>query len=153
MPALVARERERFNAYRDRTQGRNLQADLLQAEVRSRDRVVAVGPGVVAICPFASRAPLHVQLLPRAERPRFEDDGATGADTLHEVLARLAAVLGEPPRFGLWVRTAPPGATAFCWRIDLVPRSGPPGGLEAGTGVHLSALAPEEAAARLRAAD
>ena len=64
----------------------------------------------------------HVQLLPRAERARFEDDGPTGADTLHDVLRRLAAVGAARP--AIWVRTAPPGATAFCWRIDIVPRGG-----------------------------
>ncbi len=148
VPARVARERERFNAYRERTQGRNLQADLLQAEVRARVRVVSVGDGVVALCPFASEAPFHVQLLPRAERGAFEDDGPAGADTLHEVLARLGAVEAGPPR--LWVRTAPPGATTFCWRVDIVPGTCPADGLEAGAGVHLSALAPEEAAGRLR---
>ena len=57
VPARVARERERFSAYRDRTQGRNLQADLLQAEVRGRARVVSVGPAAVAVCPFAPAAP------------------------------------------------------------------------------------------------
>ena len=148
VPARVARERERFTAYRERTQGRNLQADLLQAEVRNRERVVSVGPGVVALCPFASLAPLHVQLLPRAERARFEDDGPTGADTLHDVLRRLAALGVAEPR--IWVRTAPPGATAFCWRIDIVPAAGPDDGLAAGAGVSLTALAPEDAAARLR---
>ncbi len=152
VPAQVARERERFSAYRERTQGRNLQADLLQAEVRNRTRLVAVGEGAVAICPFASRAPFHVQLLPRAERERFEDDGPTGAETLHDVLRALTSVLGAPPRFGLWVRTAPPGATAFCWRLDLVPRTERPDALEAGAGVQLTSLAPEEAAERLRGA-
>lgn len=147
VPALVARERERFNAYRERTQGRNLQADLLQAEVRHRERVVCVGPSAVALCPFAAQAPFHVQVLPRADRPRFEDDGPSGADTLHEVLARLAAVGAGPPL--LWVRTAPPGATTFGWRIELVPADGAEG-LEPGAGVHLTALAPEEAASRLR---
>lgn len=150
VPAQVARERERFSAYRERTQGRNLQADLLQAEVRDRERVVVVGPGAVAVCPFASSAPFHVQLLPRAERERFQDDGPTGADTLHDVLHALVATLAAPPRFGLWVRTAPPGATSFCWRIDLVPRVGPADSLEAGAGVRLTSLSPEDAADRLR---
>ena len=34
VPAAVARERERFTAYSDRTQGRNLLEDLVQEEVR-----------------------------------------------------------------------------------------------------------------------
>ncbi|MEA2466974.1 MAG: UDPglucose--hexose-phosphate uridylyltransferase, partial [Thermoleophilaceae bacterium] len=37
VPAVVARERERFTAYSDRTQGRNLLEDLLQEEVRRRE--------------------------------------------------------------------------------------------------------------------
>lgn len=150
VPAQVARERERFTAYRERTQGRNLQADLLQAEVRNRERVVAVGPAVVALCPFASHAPFHVQLLPRAERERFEDDGPTGADTLHEVVRAMTAL--DLPGLRVWVRTAPPGSTAFSWRIEVVPADGPAAGLEAGAGVHESSVAPERAAGELRAA-
>ena len=34
VPAAVARERERFTAYSDRTQGRNLLEDVVQEEVR-----------------------------------------------------------------------------------------------------------------------
>ena len=98
--------------------------------------MVSVGPSVVALCPFASQAPFHVQLLPRAERARFEDDGPTGADTLHDVSARGWRPWARPPP--VWVRTAPPGATAFCWRIEIVPAAGPAGGLEAGAGVHLT---------------
>ena len=55
-----------------------------------------------------------------------------------------------PPR--ILVRTAPPGATVFCWRIDVIPAGGPADGLEAGAGVHLTDLAPEQAAERLRSA-
>ena len=79
VPAAVARERERFTAYSDRTQGRNLLEDLLQEEVRRRERVVAIDDEAVAICPFASRVPFQVQIVPRRPRRRFEDDGPLGA--------------------------------------------------------------------------
>lgn len=152
VPSAVARERERFTAYRDRTQGRNLLADVLQEEVRLRERLVAVDPEAVAVCPFASRVPFHVQLLPRSAAARFEDDGPTGARLLHDVLGRLATVLGALPPFNLWIRTAPRGAEPFCWRIDLLPRLAQPAGLEMGVGVDLCAFAPERAAAELRSA-
>lgn len=152
VPSSVARERERFTAYRDRTQGRNLLADVLQEEVRRRERLVAVDPDAVAVCPFASRGPFHLQLVPRTPVARFEDDGPTGAALLHGVLGRLAAALGGLPPFNLWLRTAPRGAEAFCWRIDLLPRLVQPAGLEMGTGVQLCAFAPERAAAELRSA-
>ena len=152
VPAAVARERERFTAHSDRTQGRNLLEDLLQEEVRRRDRIVAIDSEAVAICPFAARTPYHVQLIPRSPRPRFEDDGPLGGRLLHDVLTRLGAVLGAVPPFNLWVRTAPRGADRFCWRIDLVPRLTNLAGLELGTGLNLNVVAPEHAAEQLRAA-
>jgi UDPglucose--hexose-1-phosphate uridylyltransferase len=153
VPAGVARERERFQAYWEQSQGRNLLEDVLTEEVRRRDRVVAVASEVVAICPFASATPFQVQLIPRKPIARFEDEGPLGAALLYEVLGRLAAALGGLPPLNLWVRTAPSGAESFCWRIDLLPRLGGPGGLELGTGVWLSSVPPETAAKRLREAD
>ena len=38
----VARERERFGAYATRTMGGNLLGDLVQEEVRRRERIVAI---------------------------------------------------------------------------------------------------------------
>jgi UDPglucose--hexose-1-phosphate uridylyltransferase len=152
VPVAVARERERFTAYSERTQGRNLLEDLVQEEVRRRDRLVAVDSEAVAIAPFASRVPFHVQMVPRRPAPRFEDEGPLGAALLHEVLGRLAAVVGGMPPLNMWVRTAPRGADRFTWRIDILPRLAQLAGLEVGTGVHLVVVPPERAAERLRAA-
>jgi UDPglucose--hexose-1-phosphate uridylyltransferase len=152
VPAAIARERERFTAHWERTQGRNLLEDLLQDEVRRRERIVAIDPEAVAICPFASRTPYQVQIVPRAPRARFEDDGPLAARLLHDVLGRFAGVLDAVPPFNLWVRTAPRGAEHFCWRIDLVPRLTTLAGLELGTGVNLNVVAPEAAAEQLRGA-
>ena len=153
VPAAVARERERFTAYSDRTHGRNLMEDLLQEEVRRRERVVAVDSEAVALCPFAARVPFHVQVVPRRPSARFEDDGPLGAAMLHGVLGRLAAALGGHAPLNMWVRTAPRGAERFCWRIDVLPRLAHLAGLEMGTGVHLNVLTPEGAAERLRSVD
>ena len=40
VPAAVARERERFGAYAQRTMGANLLQDLVQEEVKMRERIV-----------------------------------------------------------------------------------------------------------------
>jgi len=150
VPAAVARERERFTAYALRTQGRNLLADLLQEEVRLRERVVAIDEEAVALCPFASRVPFEVQIVPRRPRSLFEDDGALGARLLHDVLGRLERVLGAVPALNLWVRTAPAGSEYFCWWIDVLPRLTKLAGLEMGTGVNLNVMPPEKAAEQLR---
>ncbi len=152
VPAAVARERERFTAYSDRTQGRNLLEDLLQEEVRRRERIVAIDDEAVALCPFGARVPFHLQIVPRRPAARFSDDGPLGGRMLHQTLTRLGSVLGTLPPLNMWVRTAPRDAERFCWRIEILPRLSQLAGLEIGTGVHLNVLAPEDAAERLRAA-
>jgi UDPglucose--hexose-1-phosphate uridylyltransferase len=150
VPAAVARERERFTAYYERTQGRNLLGDVLQEEVRQRERIVAIDSEAVVICPFASRMPFEMMLIPRSPRGRFQDDGPLGARLLHQALQRLRAALGGLPPLNMWIRTAPSGAGEFCWHLDVLPRLAQLAGLEMGTGVSLNIVAPEQAAATLR---
>jgi UDPglucose--hexose-1-phosphate uridylyltransferase len=151
VPAAIARERERFSAYATRTMGSNLLGDLVQEEVRRRERIVAIDDEAVLMAPYASQTPFQLMLAPRRPRARFEDEGPSGAALLHDALQRLRRLLGATPPLNLWVRTAPQGAESFCWRIDIVPRLGHLAGLELGTGVHLCVLAPERAAAELKA--
>ena len=150
VPSAIARERERFGAYAVRTMGGNLLADLVQEEVRLRERVVAIDDEAVLMAPYGARLPYQLMLAPRAARARFEDEGPTGAALLHDALNRLRRHLGATPPLNLWVRTAPRGAEHFCWRIDIVPRLTHLAGLELGAGVHLNVVAPERAAAELR---
>ena len=150
MPAAVAREREHFDAYAVRTMGGNLLADLVQEEVRRRERIVAIDDEAVLMAPYASRVPFHLLLAPRRTRARFEDEGPSGAALLHDALRRLRVRLGASPPLNLWVRTAPSGAEHFCWRIEIQPRLTHLAGLELGTGVNLCIHPPELAAAELR---
>ena len=66
VPAAIARERERFGAYATRTMGGNLLADLVQEEVRMRDRIVAIDDDAVLMAPYASRAPVPADARPAA---------------------------------------------------------------------------------------
>ncbi|MGA9858844.1 MAG: DUF4921 family protein [Solirubrobacteraceae bacterium] len=150
VPAAIARERERFGAYTTRTMGGNLLGDLVQHEVRLRERIVAIDSEAVLMAPWGSQVPYQLMLVPRTPRPRFQDDGPTGAAMLHQALGRLARRLGPSPAVNLWVRTAPSGADHFCWRIDILPRLAGAAGFEMGTGVAVNIVAPEQAAAELR---
>jgi UDPglucose--hexose-1-phosphate uridylyltransferase len=150
VPAAIARERERFGAYATRTMGGNLLADLVQEEVRRRERVVAIDQETVLMAPYGARVPFQLMIAPRTPRMRFEDDGATGARMLHGALSRLARRLGASPPLNLWVRTAPRGSEHFCWRIDILPRLTHLAGLELGAGVNLNIVPPELVAAELR---
>ena len=150
VPALIARERERFGAYATHTMGGSLLDDLLAEEVRRRERLVAVDADAVLISPYAATLPYQLMLVPRRPRARFEDDGPSGAALLHDALTRLRRRFGESPPLNIWVRTAPRGAEHFCWRIDILPRITEQAGLELGSGIALNTVTPEQAAAELR---
>ncbi len=152
VPAAVARERERAGAYTTRTMGQSLLGDLVAEEVRLGERIVAIDEEAVLMAPYASRLPFQLMLAPRKPRPRFEDDGPTGAALLHDGLCRLARHFGSSPPLNMWVRTAPRGVDQFCWRIDVLPRLTHLAGLELSTDVNLNIVAPEDAAAVLRQA-
>jgi len=152
VPALIARERERFGAYAAQTMGQQLLDDIVSEEVRRRERIVAIDDEAVLLSPYAATLPYQLMLVPRRPRMRFEDDGPTGAALLHDALGRLARRFEEGPPLNLWIRTAPRGAEHFCWRIDIVPRLNAIAGLELGSGLHLNSVTPEQAAAELREA-
>ena len=150
VPALLARERERFGAYATSTMGGNLLADLVQEEVRLGERIVAIDDEAVVLAPYASASAYQLLIAPRRPAMRFEDEGPLGAAALHDAIARLARRFGRPAALNLWVRTAPRGAEHYCWRIDIRPRLAAQAGLELGTGVDLNPVAPERAARELR---
>ncbi len=151
VPAAVARERERVGAYRERTTGGGLLGDVLAEEVRRRERLVAIDEEAVLICPWASRSPFELRVVPRREAARFEDDDV-GAAMLRTALRLLAQRFDGPPELNLWARTAPRGAEHFHWHVDIAPRLSIKAAFEFATGVDINTYSPEQAASDLREA-
>ncbi|UJA18898.1 hypothetical protein HJD18_00880 [Thermoleophilia bacterium SCSIO 60948] len=150
VPAEVARERERSAAYHERTMGGHLLGDVVTAEIRRRERFVAVDDQSVLLCPWASRSAYELRIVPREPAPRWEI-GAGAAPMLATAASLLEEALGPEAGLAVWVRTAPRGAEEFCWHIDLIPDPEGRDGFGLGTGVDVDRVAPEEAAERLRA--
>ncbi len=149
VPAEIARERERIKAYWERTMGGDLLLDVVTEEIRRRERVVAVDDEAVLLCPWASRSPFEMRVVPRASSPSFEQDGEVGTAMIRRAIGALAKLFGPPP-FNLWVRTAPRGADHFHWHVDIVPRLTVLAGFELGTGAPINVYPPERAASDLR---
>ncbi|HEY5054438.1 MAG TPA: DUF4921 family protein [Solirubrobacterales bacterium] len=149
VPAAVARERERFGAYGERTAGGGLLSDILVEEVRRKDRLVAIDDEAALICPWASRSPFELRVVPRTEAAHFEGDTA-GAAMIRTAMRALAVRFDGPPELNLWIRTAPRGAEHFHWHVDIAPRLTVKAGFELGTGVDINVYPPERAAADLR---
>jgi len=152
VPAEIARERERAAAYHQRTMGGHLLADVAVEEVRRRERLVAIDDEAMLICPWASRAPFELRVVPRRPAPAFERDGEVGTAMLRQAVVRLESLLGRSPQLNLWIRTAPRRIEEFCWHIDVVPRLTVRAGFELGTAVEVNVYPPERAAAELREA-
>ena len=95
VPVAVARERERAGAYRERTAGGGLLSDVLVEEVRRGERLVAIDDEAALICPWASRSPFELRIVPRAESPSFAED-TTGAAMLATAHAAPGRALGRP---------------------------------------------------------
>jgi UDPglucose--hexose-1-phosphate uridylyltransferase len=151
VPAAIARERERAAAYHERTMGAHLLQDITTEEVRRRERLVAVDDEAALICPWASRSPFELRVIPRRAAPRFEEDEG-GAAMIGTAMRALGGALGSVPQLNLWVRTAPRGAAEFSWYIDIAPRLTTKAGFEMGTGVEINVYPPERAASDLREA-
>jgi UDPglucose--hexose-1-phosphate uridylyltransferase len=151
VPAALARERERAGAYRERTAGGSLLGDVLVEEVRRRERLVAIDDDAALICPWASRSPYELRVVPRRPAGRYEDDTA-GVGMLRTALRLLAERFDGSPELNLWVVTAPQGAEHFHWHIDIAPRLTIKAAFELGTGVDINIYPPERAAADFREA-
>ena len=152
VPVAVARERERFSAYHERTNGGHLLSDVASEEVRRRERLVAIDDEAMLVCPWASRSPFELRVIPRRTAPRFEAEDGTGTAMIRAALTALTRLFGTAPQLNLWVRTAPRGAGDFGWHVDVVPRLTVRAGFEMGTGVDINVYPPERAAADLREA-
>jgi UDPglucose--hexose-1-phosphate uridylyltransferase len=151
VPAAVARERERFNSYRERTAGASLLGEVLREEIRRGERLVAIDEEVALICPWASRFPFEMRIVPRRPAPSFENDEA-GAAMLHRAVAALASLVEGALQMNLWVKTAPRGVEHFHWHLDFAPRLEPTSSFEMATGVDINVVTPEVAAEKLREA-
>lgn len=149
VPAAVARERERAGAYSERTAGSGLLSDVLVEEVRRKERLVAIDDEAALICPWASRSPYELRVVPRQPNAHFERDTG-GAAMIHTAMRLLAKRFDGPPELNLWVATAPRSADTFHWHVDIAPRLTTKAGFELGTGVDINIYPPERAAADLR---
>jgi UDPglucose--hexose-1-phosphate uridylyltransferase len=132
--------------------GGHLLAEIASEEVRRRERLVAIDDEAMLICPWASRSPFELRIIPRTPAAQFEQDAEVGLAMLRTALEALAARFDRVPQLNLWTISAPRGADEFHWHLDIAPRIGIRAGFEMSTGVELNIYPPERAASELREA-
>ena len=157
VPLHVTDELENCRRYHQR-HGRPLLAAMLEEEVARGERIVAASDEFVAFCPFASRFPYEVWVVPRAGGPDF----AAAADReISEVSRMMRELIGCIERalgnvgYNFLLHSQPFDTSRYDyyhWHIELFPRITKVAGFEWSTGVFINTTPPEVAAAELRAA-
>lgn len=135
--------------------GGSLLETTIEAELAVGHRVVVANDDVVVMCPFASGVPYEMLIVPREQHGHLQaaSDRSLAAVGLaiRDAIAHLRAALGDVA-YNLGVHTAPHQHDGdYHWHVHVWPQLTTQAGFERGTGVMINIVAPEEAAATLRA--
>ena len=124
--------------------------------------VVERGERFVAIKPFASRFEWEIHILPLQHQADFlkasAEDLADFARVLKRTMARLDKVVGGV-QYNFFLHSVPHGnefddcQDSYHWHVEICPRTSIPTGFELGSGLFVSTVSPEDAAAALRDAE
>ncbi len=118
---------------------------LLAHERHGGLRLVTEEGGLVATCAAAGRQPYELLVAPTEHDADAFGPRLSGALALVARLVRGVVALEGSIAWNAWLHL---GAH---WHVEVLPRLTTFGGVELGTGIHVLELAPEEAAASLRA--
>jgi len=162
-PKRVREELQGAEAY-FKLKERCIFCDLIEQELAMKERIVYENEAYVSFCPYASRFPFEIWILPRHHCIDFYNEIVKNeikllAAALKSTIAKLNKVLNgteynylihaSPNRFmrsGYWKTIH----EDFHWHIELFPRLTRTAGFEWGTGFYINPTVPEEAAKILR---
>jgi UDPglucose--hexose-1-phosphate uridylyltransferase len=157
VPELVETELAGGREFLSRTR-RCVFCDLIGRELASGARVVVKSEHFLVVTAFAPRFAYELWVLPIAHGSRFELITAERTLELARVMKRALIALDvsqSEPAYNWCLHTAPLRSTELAyyhWHIEVLPRTARPAGLEWGYGCFITTVAPETAAAELRAA-
>lgn len=145
---------EEYYSYRERC----VFCDIIRQELRDNERTVTENEEFLAFCPFASRFPFEIWILPKKHCADFshieKNEVINLARILRQVIGRIKNGLTDPA-YNYLVHTSPIEAKEredYHWHIEIMPRLTRVAGFEWGTGFYINPVLPEEAAKTLRLA-
>ncbi len=141
-----------------KSNGTCIYCQLAADEIAGNTRIVEVSDEFVVFCPYASRFPYELWLLPRRHEADFSRLTETEIKLLGRMLRRTVRRLERAfhyPPYNLVLHTGPPDEAyaGFHWHIEILPRLSITAGFEWGTGIFINPTAPEMAAVTLREID
>ncbi len=152
---------QQYFEYKDRC----VFCDVLIEEQRQKLRVIYENEHFVSFCPFASRFPFEIMVLPKRHDPDFHSISHNEllgfSDAMRMTLSKLAKALNHP-QYNYIVHTGPVRWKRrgywttidqdYHWHVEIMPRLTKVAGFEWGTGFYINPTVPEESAKYLQEA-
>jgi UDPglucose--hexose-1-phosphate uridylyltransferase len=136
--------------------GNCLYCDIINEELKNKDRIVTETEDFVVFHPYASRSSYETWIIPREHDSSFglfpKNHHAGLAVLLKDTLLCLYRGLNNPA-YNLMVNTSVTKDEEnpyFHWHIRIVPRLSMIAGFEMGSGIYINTVLPEDAARFLR---
>jgi len=140
--------------------------DIIREEKRFGTRVVYENASFITLCPFASRFPFELWIMPKRHMSGYSM--ITGQEMIELAncfitsMKRLSSALGEPQYN--WMLHSEPNRHSprypwpdigeyYHWHIEIIPKLTRVAGFEWGTGFYINPTPPEDAASFLREMD
>ncbi|RMF44853.1 MAG: DUF4921 family protein [Planctomycetota bacterium] len=157
VPADVLRIDQRMQLFLQ-TESECVLCRMAASEIEQGVRLVEQTARLVAFCPFASRLPGSITVLPLEHSSGFELADDATIEELALLMYRLIRQLElcyPDAAYNFVIHTAHTGtrnSPAFHWRIEMFPRLTKVAGFEWGSECYINPVLPETAAERLRQA-
>lgn len=148
----------RYYDYRERC----IFCDMIRQEIETNVRIIERTDGFVAFCPYASRFPFEVWILPEEHSCYFYSLRNTQglAKVMKSVMEKISGTLSDPP-YNYIIHTAPFRRMTsagfwrtveydYHWHIEIMPRLTKVAGFELGSGFYINPTPPEQAAEYLK---
>jgi len=156
VPKNVAEEikgAEEYFEYRERC----IFCDIIKQELQEKNRVVLENKNFISFCPFVSRFPFEIWIIPKKHNSYFchmsTDDIAALAAILRETIAKIKKVF-PTVAYNFILHSAPyvteAGLEYYHWHIEFMPKLTRVAGFEWGTGFYIASTPPELAAQYLK---
>ena len=139
--------------------GQKVHTVLMEWAAKEKKSIVHENEAFICFCPFASKTPYEVRILPKVSNARFEEisteDLVLLGDILNNVLKKISIALDKPD-YNFYLHTAPISKKGesdyeyYHWHFEIIPRLFVTGGFELGTNIYINPVDPDSAAEKLR---
>ena len=129
---------------------------MIEWDRKKKERIVFENKDFLVICPFASKSAFQVIISPKKHLSYFEkiteEEKFHLAEAFQIALKKLCKGLNNPA-YNFYLHTAPCDGEShnhYHWHWTILPKTSIWAGFEIGTGMEISTIQPEKAAAYLR---